>query len=62
MAFETKKILKNPQKLKKKKSSLAANQLTTTCATLVGVVVGVVVEVVVVDLDINALSFKGQLE
>ena len=32
MAFETKKILKNPQKLKK--SSLAANQLTTTCATL----------------------------
>ena len=32
MAFETKKILKNPQKLKK--SSLAANQLTTPCATL----------------------------
>ena len=32
MAFVTKKILKNPQKLKK--SSLAANQLTTPCATL----------------------------
>ena len=33
MAFETKKIHKNPQKLKK--SSLAANQLTTPCATLI---------------------------
>ena len=29
---------------------------------VVGVVVGVVEEVIVVDLDINALSFKGRVE